>query len=108
VAGGNTDKVAGGAGLPDLIRSAIGSGLRIGRLCAVHSIDLNVDGIPVVTEHKCAWVPVRQNVYPVNGKAWPCRDRTRPKDQLDHRGAVPGTVSVQAESETCQWPVRSA
>jgi len=67
----DTDKVAVGADLPDLIRFAMGSGLRIGELCAVRWIDLNLDGIPVVTENDMRLVPVvavRQNVYPVKGK----------------------------------------
>ncbi len=67
----DTNKVAVGADLPDLIRFAIGSGLRIGELCAVRWIDLNLDGIPVVTEDDMRLVPVvavRQNVYPVKGK----------------------------------------
>ncbi|MGH3536308.1 MAG: tyrosine-type recombinase/integrase [Pseudonocardiaceae bacterium] len=67
----DADKVAVGADLPDLIRFAIGSGLRIGELCAVRWLDLNLDGIPVVTEDDMRLVPVvavRQNVYPVKGK----------------------------------------
>jgi integrase len=67
----DADKIAVGADLPDLIRFAIGSGLRVGELCAVRWIDLNLDGIPVVTEDDMRLVPVvavRQNVYPVKGK----------------------------------------
>ncbi len=67
----DTDKVAIGADLPDLIRLGIGSGLRIGELCAVRWLDLNLKGIPVVSEHDMRLVPVvavRQNVYPVKGK----------------------------------------
>ncbi|MCA1708457.1 MAG: tyrosine-type recombinase/integrase [Actinobacteria bacterium] len=67
----DADKVAVGSDLPDLIRFAIGSGLRIGELCAVRWLDLNLDGIPVVTEDDMRLVPVvavRQNVYPVKGK----------------------------------------
>ena len=67
----DADKIAVGADLPDLIRFAIGSGLRVGELCAVRWIDLNLDGIPVVTENDMRLVPVvavRQNVYPVKGK----------------------------------------
>jgi len=67
----DTDKGAVGGDLPDLIRFAIGSGLRIGELCAVRWLDLNLEGIPVVTEDDMRLVPVvavRQNVYPVKGK----------------------------------------
>ena len=67
----DTDKVAVGADLPDLIRFGIGSGLRVGELCAVRWIDLNLEGIPVVTKDDMRLVPVvavRQNVYPVRGK----------------------------------------
>ena len=67
----DADRVAVAADLPDLIRFAIGSGLRIGELCAVRWIDLNLDGIPVVTQNDMRLVPVvavRQNVYPVKGK----------------------------------------
>ncbi len=67
----DTDAAARRAELPDLIRFAIGSGLRIGELCAVRWMDLNLDGLPVVSEHDMRLVPVvavRQNVYPVKGK----------------------------------------
>ena len=67
----DADKVAIGADLPNLIRFAIGSGLRVGELCAVRWMDLNLDGIPVVTVDDMRLVPVvavRQNVYPVKGK----------------------------------------
>ncbi|MDQ3886782.1 MAG: tyrosine-type recombinase/integrase [Actinomycetota bacterium] len=67
----DADKVAISVDLPDLIRLALGSGLRIGELCAVRWLDLNLDGIPVVTEDDMRLVPVvavRQNVYPVKGK----------------------------------------
>jgi integrase len=59
------------ADLPDLIRFALGSGLRIGELCAVRWMDLNLEGIPVVTEFNMRLMPavaVPQNVYPVGGK----------------------------------------
>jgi integrase len=67
----DTDKVAIAADLPDLIRFAIGTGLRIGELCATRWMDVNLEGIPVVNEHDMRLVPVvavRQNVYPVKGK----------------------------------------
>jgi hypothetical protein len=67
----DADKVAVGADLPDLIRFAVGSGLRVGELCAVRWMDLNLDGIPVVIQDDMRLVPVvvvRQNVYPVKGK----------------------------------------
>ncbi len=67
----DTDKAAIRADLPDLIRFALGSGLRIGEICAVRWMDLDLDGIPVVSEHNMRLVPVvavRQNVYPVKGK----------------------------------------
>jgi integrase len=67
----DTDKTAIRADLPDLIRFALGSGLRIGEICAVRWMDLDLDGIPVVSEHNMRLVPVvavRQNVYPVKGK----------------------------------------
>ncbi|MFY9809076.1 MAG: tyrosine-type recombinase/integrase [Pseudonocardiaceae bacterium] len=67
----DSGKVALGADLPDMIRFAIGSGLRVGELCAVRWMDLNLDGIPVVTQDDMRLVPVvvvRQNVYPVKGK----------------------------------------
>ena len=67
----DTDKAAIRADLPDLIRFALGSGLRIGEVCAVRWMDLDLDGMPVVSEHDMRLVPVvavRQNVYPVKGK----------------------------------------
>ena len=67
----DTDKAAIRADLPDLIRFALGSGLRIGEICAVRWMDLDLDGIPVVSETDMRLVPVvavRQNVYPVKGK----------------------------------------
>jgi hypothetical protein len=38
-------------------------------------MDLNLEGVPVVSEFTMRLVPivaVRQNVYPVKGKAWQC------------------------------------
>lgn len=67
----DTDKVAIAADLPDLIRFALGTGLRIGELCATRWMDVNLDGILVVNEDDMRLVPVvavRQNVYPVKGK----------------------------------------
>jgi integrase len=57
--------------MPDLIRFALGSGLRIGEICAVRWMDLDLDGIPAASETDMRLVPVvavRQNVYPVSGK----------------------------------------
>jgi len=67
----DADDAAKRADLPDLIRFAIGSGLRIGELCAVRWIDLNLEGLPVVSQTDMRMVPVvavRQNVYPIKGK----------------------------------------
>jgi integrase len=67
----DSDKTAQRADLPDLIRFALGSGLRIGELCAVRWIDLNLQGLPVVSDRDMHLVPVvavRQNVYPTKGK----------------------------------------
>lgn len=67
----DTDKTAVRADMPDLIRFALGSGLRIGEICAVRWMDLDLDGIPVVSDTDMRLVPVvavRQNVYPVKGK----------------------------------------
>lgn len=54
----DSDKLSVGADLPDLIRFAIGSGLRVGELRAVRWMDLNLDGIPVVTEQDMRLVPI--------------------------------------------------
>jgi integrase len=43
----DTHKTAVRADMPDLIRFALGSGLRIGENCAVRWMDLDLDGIPV-------------------------------------------------------------
>jgi integrase len=67
----DTDKTAIRADLPDLIRFALGSGLRVGEICAVRWMDLDLDGLPAVSETDMRLVPVvavRQNVYPVKGK----------------------------------------
>lgn len=67
----DSDQTAVRADMPDLIRFALGSGLRIGEICAVRWMDLDLDGIPVVSETDMRLVPVvavRQNVYPVRGK----------------------------------------
>jgi integrase len=67
----DTDKTAVRADMPDLIRFALGSGLRVGEICAVRWMDLDLDGLPVVSETDMRLVPVvavRQNVYPVKGK----------------------------------------
>jgi integrase len=73
----DSDKVAQGADLPDLIRFAIGSGLRIGELCAVRWMDLNLEGLPVASANHVRMVPVvavRQNVYPIRGKGLAVHD----------------------------------
>jgi integrase len=73
----DADKAAQRADLPDLVRFAIGSGLRIGELCAVRWMDLNLEGLPVVSEHDMRLVPVvavRQNVYPIKGKGLAVHD----------------------------------
>ncbi|MGD9525623.1 tyrosine-type recombinase/integrase [Pseudonocardia sp.] len=73
----DTHPVAIKADLPDLIRLAIGSGLRIGELCALRWMDVNLSGIPVVTPDDMRLVPVlavRQNVYPVKGKGLSVHD----------------------------------
>jgi integrase len=77
----DTDKVSIAADLPDLIRFAIGTGLRIGELCATRWMDVNLDGIAVVNEHDMRLVPVvavRQNVYPVSGKGLVVHDGKTP------------------------------
>lgn len=61
----------------DLIRVALGSGLRIGELCALRWMDVNLDGIAVVSADDMRLVPVvavRQNVYPVKGKGLSVHD----------------------------------
>ena len=54
----DTHKTAVRAHMPDLIRFALGSGLRIGEICAVRWMDLDLDGIPVVSETDMRFVPV--------------------------------------------------
>lgn len=66
----DTNQVAINADLPDLIRLALGSGPRIGELCALRWMDVNLDGLAVVSADDMRLVPVvaiRQNVYPVKG-----------------------------------------
>ncbi|MGH3570135.1 MAG: tyrosine-type recombinase/integrase [Pseudonocardia sp.] len=73
----DTNKVAINADLPDLNRFALGSGLRIGELCALRWMDVNLDDIAVVNDHDMRLVPVvavRQNVYPVKGKGLSVHD----------------------------------
>jgi integrase len=73
----DTNEVAINADLPDLIRLALGSGLRIGELCALRWMDVNLDGIAVVSADDMRLVPVvavRQNVYPVKGKGLSVHD----------------------------------
>jgi integrase len=53
----DTDKTAIRADLSDLIRFALGSGLRVGELCAVRWMDLDLDGLPVVSETDMRLVP---------------------------------------------------
>jgi integrase len=110
----DADKVAVAADLPDLIRFAIGSGLRIGELCAVRWVDLNLDGIPVVSADDMHLVPVvavRQNVYPVKGKGLTV-----------HGGKTPTALRIvplpelvttrlrarQHDDENPEWPVFAA
>src|SRR5919112_5442632 len=54
----DTDQTAVRADMPDLIRFALGSGLRIGEICAVRWMDLDLDGLPVVSETDMRLVPV--------------------------------------------------
>ena len=68
----DTDKAR--ADLPDLIRFAPGSGLRIGEIFAVRWMDLDLDGMPVVSEHDMRLVPVvavRQTSTRSRARAWP-------------------------------------
>ena len=69
----DTDKTAIRADLPDLIRFALGSGLRIGEICAVRWMDLDLDGIPVVSETRHA----------------PGAGRRRPAKRLPRQGQGP-------------------
>jgi integrase len=67
----DNDKRAVAADLPDIIRFGIGTGLRIGEICAVRWMDVNLDGLVVGDGDGMRLVPVlavRQNVYPVAGK----------------------------------------
>ncbi len=67
----DSDKKSTRADLPHLIRFALGSGLRIGEICAARWMDINLEGLPVLSGSQVRMVPViavRQNVYPVKGK----------------------------------------
>lgn len=69
-----------GADPPDLIRFALGSGLRVGELCAVRWMDLNLDGIPVVTEDDMRLVPIAAvtgNLVYIKGKGLVRHDGNR-------------------------------
>jgi len=110
----DADRVAVGGDLPDLIRFAIGSGLRIGELCAVRWLDLNLDGIPVVTEDDMRLVPVvavRQNVYPVKGKGLTVHGgKTATALRIV---PLPGLVTTRLRArrhgdENLEWPVFAA
>ena len=120
------DPVAVGGDLPDLIRFALGSGLRIGELCAVRWLDVDLEGIPVVTGNDMRLVPVvavRQNVYPVRGKGLavhggktPTALRIVPLPELvtarlrarDHGDQDPGwpvfAVASRGGHPTYRWP----
>lgn len=54
----DTNEVAINADLPALIRFALGSGLRIGELCALRWMDVNLDDIAVVSADDMRLVPV--------------------------------------------------
>lgn len=59
------------ADLPDLVRFAIGTGLRIGEICAVRWMDVNLDGLVVVNKDDMRLVPVDRGPperVPVKGK----------------------------------------
>lgn len=67
----DNDPVSIAADLPDIIRFALGTGLRIGEICAVRWMDINISGLRVFSDGDIRLVPVvavRQNVYPVRGK----------------------------------------
>jgi integrase len=64
-------RIAREADLPDLIRFALGTGLRIGEVCGVRICDLDLDGVPVVSGDDIHLVPivaVRGKVYGIKGK----------------------------------------
>jgi integrase len=44
--------------MPDLIRFALGSGLRVGEICAVRWMDLDLDGLRIVDPGEARRVPV--------------------------------------------------
>jgi integrase len=100
--------------LPDLIRFALGSGLGTGELCAVRWMDLNLEGIPVVSADDVRLVPVvavRQNVVPVKGKGLSVHDgksamalRVVPLPQL----VTTVLRARQHGDEDPEWPVFAA
>lgn len=64
-------RAARAADLPDIVRFGLGTGLRIGEICAVRWCDTDLDGVPVVRGDDLRAVPVvtvAGNVYGVKGK----------------------------------------
>ena len=88
----DTDKAAIRADLPDLIRFALGSGLRIGEICAVRWMDLDLDGIPVVSETRHA----------------PGPGRRRPPERLPGQGQGPGRARRQERHGPAHRPAPAA
>ncbi|MCA1603965.1 MAG: tyrosine-type recombinase/integrase, partial [Acidobacteria bacterium] len=110
----DSDKLSIGADLPDLIRFALGSGMRVGELCAVRWMDLNLDGIPVVTVNDMRLVPivaVTGNLVYIKGKGLVRHDGKTPTAL--RIVPLPELVTTRLRArrhgdENPEWPVFAA
>ncbi|MGH3924199.1 MAG: tyrosine-type recombinase/integrase [Pseudonocardiaceae bacterium] len=110
-----SQKVARSADLPDLIRFALGTGLRIGEVCGVRICDLDLDGVPVVSGDDIRLVPivaVRGKVCYVKGKGLVRSDTGKTAAAL-RIIPLPGFVTAQLHArltggEDPMWPLFAA
>ncbi len=110
----DADKLSIGADLPDLIRFALGSGMRVGELCAVRWMDLNLEGIPVVTVDDMRLVPivaVTGNLVYIKGKGLVRHDGKTPTAL--RIVPLPELVTTRLRArrhgdENPEWPVFAA
>jgi integrase len=108
-------KVARAADLPDLIRFALGTGLRISEVCGVRICDLDLDGVPVVSGDHMRLVPivaVRGKVGYIKGKGLVRSDTGKTSSAL-RVIPLPGFVTDRLRArltgeEDPMWPVFAA
>ncbi|MGH3981259.1 MAG: hypothetical protein ACRDST_00870 [Pseudonocardiaceae bacterium] len=107
-------KVARATDLPDLIRFALGTGLRVGEVCGVRICDRDLDGVPVVSDDDIRLVPiveVRSKVCCIKARAWCAATPARPFALriIPLPGFVTGRLRARLTGEEHpMWPLFAA